>query len=70
MLSRIQKKMLNFLQFRPSVTNEETVNHDDNEYLYAEKMGIDGAPCEHIFSECKISIVDMFSSTFATNQRD
>lgn len=49
------------MNFRPSLTNEEIVNHEDNEYFYAEKMGMDGAPCEHVFNECKMSILEMFS---------
>lgn len=47
--------------FRPSVTNEEIHNHEDNEYLYAEAMGKKGAPCKRIFSECQRSLLDIFA---------
>lgn len=47
--------------FRPSLTNEEILHHEDNEYLYAEAMGKNGSPCEHIFNECKTSLLDIFA---------
>lgn len=52
--------------FRPSLTNEDVTNHEDNEYLYAEAMGKNGAPCEHIFSECKKSLLDIFTKMDTT----
>lgn len=51
---------------RPSLTNEEIFNHEDNEYLYAEAIGKSGAPCEHIFRECKNSILDIFARIDST----
>lgn len=47
--------------FRPSVTSEDVINHEDNEYLYAEAMGKNGAPCDRIFNECEKSLLDIFS---------
>lgn len=50
--------------FRPSMTNEEITDHSDNEYLYAERLGKEGAPCEQVFSECKMSILDQFTGMY------
>lgn len=50
--------------FRPSLTKDEVSDHTDNEYYHAEKLGKDGAPCEHVFKECKISILDQFSGIY------
>ncbi|XP_031621583.1 uncharacterized protein LOC116339695 [Contarinia nasturtii] len=56
----------------PSLTDDgdEIVDHDDNEYFHAEKLGKEGAPCEHIFKECKISILDKFSGIYSDMIRE
>lgn len=51
---------------RPSLTNEDVINHEDNEYLYAEAMGKNGAPCNRIFNECEKSLLDIFSKIDST----
>lgn len=53
-----------FVEFRPSLTIEAVGSHDDYEYFHAEKLGKDGAPCEHAFKECKMSILDQFSGIY------
>lgn len=61
------KLLGNFLilnMFRPSLTKDKIVNNDDYEYFHAEKLGKDGAPCDHVFHECKISILDQFSGIY------
>lgn len=37
------------------------LDHEDNEYFYAEAMGKKGAPCERVFNECKTSLLDIFA---------
>lgn len=49
---------------RPSVTNEQITDQLDHEYLYAERLGKEGAPCQHVFSECKTSILEQFTGIY------
>lgn len=49
----------------PSLTKDEISYYTDNEYHHAEQLGNEGAPCEHIFKECKISILDVFSGVYS-----
>lgn len=51
---------------RPSLTTDQITNHEDNEYLHAEKLGKDGAPCDRVFNECKMSILDQFTGIYTT----
>lgn len=57
-------KRIEQIYCRPSTSHDEITDHTDNEYYQAEKLGKDGAPCEHIFSECKASILDQFSGIY------
>ncbi|XP_031621776.1 uncharacterized protein LOC116339848 [Contarinia nasturtii] len=50
----------------PSSTIDPITKYEDNEYLYAEKIGKEGVPCEHIFNECKMSILDQFTGIYST----
>lgn len=52
--------------FRPSTTPDQISEHSDNEYLRAEQMGQSGAPCDKIFRECPISILNKFSGIYNT----
>lgn len=52
--------------FRPTSTNDPIVKYEDNEYLYAEKLGKEGVSCEHVFKECKLSILDQFTGIYST----
>lgn len=54
-----------FFFVRPSLTKDKVNDHADNEYLHAEKLGKDGAPCEHVFKECKMSILEQFSGIYS-----
>lgn len=55
---------MHVLIHRPTLTKDEIDNHSDYEYYHAEKLGNDGAPCEHIFKECKQSILEQFSGVY------
>lgn len=55
---------LNLNNFRPSSTNDEITEHSDYEYYRAEKLGQEGAACEHVFKECRASILDQFSGVY------
>ncbi|XP_055326697.1 uncharacterized protein LOC129580374 [Sitodiplosis mosellana] len=48
----------------PSTSHDEIVDHTDNEYLHAEKLGSEGAPCEYVFNECKASLLEQFSGVY------
>lgn len=50
--------------YRPSLTNDEITDHSDYEYYRAEKLGKEGAPCEHVFNECETSILDKFTGVY------
>lgn len=56
------KKLI--LPFRPSASNDEISEHSDYEYLRAEMLGKDGAPCEQVFKECKVSILQQFGGIY------
>lgn len=56
--------------FRPSLTADHITNYEDNEYLHAEKLGKDGAPCERVFNECKTSILDQFTGIYTTKTNE
>ncbi|XP_053691000.1 uncharacterized protein LOC128739532 [Sabethes cyaneus] len=47
--------------FTPSTTSEPISEHSDNEYYRAEQLGREGAPCHQVFSECKNTILDVFT---------
>ncbi|XP_053690998.1 uncharacterized protein LOC128739529 [Sabethes cyaneus] len=47
--------------FSPSTTSEQISEHSDNEYYRAEQLGREGAPCHQVFSECKNTILDVFT---------
>ncbi|XP_062556969.1 uncharacterized protein LOC134221805 [Armigeres subalbatus] len=47
--------------FTPSTTSEPLSEHSDNEYLRAEQLGKEGAPCHIVFHECQNSILDVFT---------
>lgn len=59
----ILKQLILF--FRPSITNDEISEHSDYEYLRAEMLGKDGAPCEQVFKECKVSILQQFGGIYS-----
>lgn len=63
-----RKNVINFakkkLIHRPSLTQDEVEEYSDYEYYHAEKLGKEGAPCEHVFKECKTSILDMFGGIY------
>lgn len=68
-MTRVYSLQIQFLYknnhfYRPSITKDEVSDHSDNEYLFAEKLGKEGAPCDRIFKECKISILDQFSGIY------
>lgn len=46
------------------MTNDQITDHSDLEYLHAEKLGREGAPCDRIFEECQSSILDQFSGIY------
>ncbi|KAL5280321.1 hypothetical protein ACFFRR_004352 [Megaselia abdita] len=48
----------------PSTSNEDIVHHADNEYYHAENLGRSGAPCAHVFRECKRSLLQQFSGLY------
>lgn len=50
--------------FRPSTTHDELSEHSDSEYYRAEKLGREGVPCEHVFKECKSSILEQFTGIY------
>lgn len=50
--------------FRPSATQDEVSDYSDYEYYRAERLGKEGAPCEHVFKECKISILEQFTGVY------
>lgn len=54
-----------FFSVRPSLTEDKLSDNADYEYLHAEKLGQDGAPCEHVFKECQMSILDQFSGIYS-----
>ena len=39
-------------------------DYSDNEYLHAEELGKAGAPCDKVFKECPISILNEFSGIY------
>lgn len=49
---------------RPSTTHDDISDHSDYEYYRAEKLGKEGAPCEHVFKECESSILDQFTGVY------
>lgn len=49
---------------RPTLTTDEISDHSDYEYFHAEKLGTEGAPCEQVFKECEISILDQFGGIY------
>lgn len=49
---------------RPSTTHDEISDHSDYEYYQAEKLGREGAPCEHVFKECHKSILNEFTGVY------
>lgn len=53
-----------FSSYRPSTTHDEVSEHSDYEYYRAEKLGKEGAPCEQVFKECNISILNQFSGVY------
>lgn len=48
----------------PSSTKDELNDHSDNEYLRAEDLGKHGAPCDKVFRDCSVSILDQFSGIY------
>lgn len=55
---------------RPSLTTDHITYHEDNEYLHAEKLGQEGAPCERVFNDCKVSILDQFTGIYTTKPNE
>ncbi|XP_058838185.1 uncharacterized protein LOC131693927 [Topomyia yanbarensis] len=47
--------------FTPSTTSEPLSEHRDSEYLRAEQLGREGAPCQLVFHECRNTILDVFT---------
>jgi len=50
----------------PSSSKDTLIDHSLNEYYRAEEMGKSGAPCDQVFRECKISLIDKFSGIYGT----
>lgn len=46
------------------MTRDELSDHTDNEYLRAEELGKHGAPCDKIFKECSMSVLEQFSGIY------
>ncbi|KAG4071209.1 hypothetical protein HA402_008944 [Bradysia odoriphaga] len=63
--SGIVAEMMHIL-LTPSSSKDTVNDHSLNEYYHAEEMGKSGAPCDHVFSECTISLVDKFSGIYTT----
>lgn len=56
----LNKKILS----RPTTTQDELSDYSDSEYYQAERIGKEGGPCEHVFNECKSSILEQFTGTY------
>ncbi|XP_055300283.1 uncharacterized protein LOC129567437 [Sitodiplosis mosellana] len=54
----------------PSLTTDHITHYEDNEYLHAEKLGQEGAPCEHVFNDCTTSILDQFTGIYTTKPNE
>lgn len=50
----------------PSTSPDEHVEHADGEYLAAEQMGRRREPCDQVFRECPVSVLDKFSGLYNT----
>ncbi|XP_031621805.1 uncharacterized protein LOC116339870 [Contarinia nasturtii] len=48
----------------PSTTRDQISDYSDLEYYRAEKLGKEGAPCERVFKDCKISILEQFTGFY------
>ncbi|XP_055326696.1 uncharacterized protein LOC129580373 [Sitodiplosis mosellana] len=48
----------------PSATQDEISDYSDLEYYRAERLGKEGAPCERVFKDCRISILEQFTGVY------
>lgn len=49
---------------RPSTTKDDIRDPTHLEYFKAEEMGRHGEPCEQVFHDCRLSILDQFSGVY------
>ncbi|KAJ6644587.1 hypothetical protein Bhyg_09556 [Pseudolycoriella hygida] len=52
----------------PSSSKDFLCDNSINEYHRAEEIGKSGAPCDQVFRECTVSVVDKFSGIYNTVQ--
>lgn len=59
---------INFVKNSPSTSNDEVLKQGHYEYYFAEEAGKLAKPCDKLFKECEISVLDLFSGVHDVSQ--